>query len=40
VGINDDGRWNLTAKGYLISNTILSELLIAQDNSLPLNRFC
>lgn len=39
VGVNDDGRWNLTAKGYLISNTIISELLIAQDNSQPLNRF-
>ena len=40
VGVNDDGRWNLTAKGYLISNSIISELLIAQDNSRPLNRFC
>ena len=39
VGVNDDGRWNLTAKGYLISNTILSELLIAQDDSQPLSRF-
>ena len=39
MGVNDDGRWNLTAKGYLISNTILSELLIAQDDSQPLSRF-
>ena len=39
VGVNDDGRWNLTAKGYLISNTILSELLIGQDDSQPLSRF-
>ena len=39
TGVNDDGRWNLTAKGYLISNTIISELLLAQDNSQPLNRF-
>ena len=37
--INDEGRWHLTAKGYLISNTIISELLMAQDSSQPLSRF-
>ena len=35
---SDDGRWNLTPKGYLVSNTIISDLLIAQDNSTPLRR--
>ena len=35
-----EGRWHLTPKGYLISNTIISELLMAQDSSLPLIRFC
>ena len=34
----DDGRWNLTPKGYLVSNTIISDLLIAQENSTPLRR--
>jgi len=38
VDVNDDGRWHLTAKGYLISNTIITELLVAQDGSRPLNR--
>lgn len=37
--VNDEGRWHLTAKGYLISNTIISELLMAQDTSHPLSRF-
>ena len=35
---SDDGRWNLTPKGYLVSNTIISDLLIAQENSTPLRR--
>ena len=35
---NDDGRWALTPKGYLISNTIISDLLDAQDASTPLRR--
>ena len=39
VGVNDDGRWNLTAKGYLISNTIISDLLMAQDQSQPISKF-
>ena len=38
VGINEEGRWHLTPKGYLISNTILSELLLAQEDSVPLRR--
>ena len=38
VGINDQGRWYLTPKGYLISNTILSDLLMAQDESEPMRR--
>ena len=35
---NDEGRWNLTAKGYLVSNSIISDLLIAQENSEPIKR--
>ena len=35
---NDDGRWVLTPKGYLVSNDIITDLLIAQDNSHPLKR--
>ena len=35
---NEDGRWALTPKGYLISNTIISDLLDAQDASTPLRR--
>ena len=35
---NDDGRFCLTPKGYLISNTIITELLEAQDESTPLRR--
>ena len=34
----EDGRWHLTPKGFLISNTIISDLLIAQDGSQPLKR--
>ena len=36
--LNDDGRWSLTPKGYLISNTIIGDLLDAQDESRPLRR--
>lgn len=35
---SDDGRWTLTPKGYLVSNDIISDLLIAQDDSRPLKR--
>ena len=34
----EDGRWHLTPKGFLLSNTIISDLLIAQDKSEPLKR--
>ena len=34
----EDNRWHLTPKGFLISNTIISDLLIAQDESQPLKR--
>ena len=34
----DDGRWRLTPKGFLISNSIISNLLLAQDKAQPLNR--
>jgi len=35
---NEEGRWCLTPKGYLISNDIITDLLIAQDGSIPLKR--
>ena len=38
VGINDEGRWHLTPKGYLISNTIITDLLVAQDESHPMRK--
>ena len=38
VGVNDHGRWYLTPKGYLISNSIISDLLMAQDASEPMRR--
>ena len=38
VGINDEGRWHLTPKGYLISNAIITDLLVAQDESTPMRR--
>ena len=34
----DSGRWVLTPKGYLVSNDIITDLLIAQDDSRPLKR--
>ena len=34
----DTGRWVLTPKGYLVSNDIITDLLIAQDSSTPLKR--
>ena len=34
----DTGRWVLTPKGYLVSNDIITDLLIAQDGSQPLKR--
>ena len=35
---NDSGRWVLTPKGYLVSNDIISDLLLAQEQSTPLKR--
>ena len=34
----DTGRWVLTPKGYLVSNDVITDLLIAQDGSQPLKR--
>ena len=34
----DSGRWVLTPKGFLVSNDIITDLLIAQDSSRPLKR--
>ena len=34
----EDNRWILTPKGYLVSNDIITDLLIAQDGSRPLKR--
>lgn len=34
----DEGRWRLTPKGFLISNSIISDLLIAQDESRAIRR--
>lgn len=34
----ENGNWRLTAKGFLISNQIITDLLIAQDDSEPLKR--
>ncbi len=31
-----DGRWYLTPEGFLVSNSIISDLLVIQDNSRPL----
>ncbi len=35
---NDKGRWVLTPRGYLVSNDVITDLLIAQDESSPLRR--
>ena len=34
----EDNRWHLTPQGFLISNTIISDLLLAQEASVPLRR--
>ena len=34
----DTGKWVLTPRGYLVSNDIISDLLLAQDTSNPLKR--
>ena len=38
VNWNEDGRWSLTPKGYLVSNSIISDLLLAQEQSQPMRR--
>jgi oxygen-independent coproporphyrinogen-3 oxidase len=32
------GRWRLTPEGFLISNSIISDLLLVQDRSKPLGK--
>ena len=34
-----EGRWRLTPKGYLISNDIITDLLLIQDKSQQMQRF-
>ena len=34
----DNGRWHLTPRGFLVSNSIISDLLIAQEESKPLDK--
>ena len=38
AAITADGHWYLTPEGFLLSNTIITDLLIAQDNTVPLGR--
>ena len=33
-----DGRWNLTAEGFLLSNMVISDLLLAQEKTFPNQR--
>ena len=35
---SDDGRWRLTPKGFLVSNTIISELWNIQETTQPIRR--
>ena len=34
-----EGRWRLTPKGFLVSNAIISDLLLIQEKSRPIKRF-
>ena len=36
---NTEGRWRLTPKGFLVSNSIISDLLMVQDRSEQMKRF-
>ena len=36
---SEEGRWRLTPKGYLISNDIITDLLLIQDKSQQMQRF-
>ena len=33
-----DGRWNLTPEGFLLSNTVLTDLLLVQEKTIPNKR--
>lgn len=33
-----DGRWHLTAQGFLVSNTVISDLLLIQEKCKPLSK--
>jgi len=33
-----DGRWNLTSEGFLLSNTVITDLLLAQEKTFPNKR--
>ncbi len=35
---NTHGHWRLTAEGFLLSNSVISDLLLAQEHSAPLNK--
>jgi len=36
---SEEGRWRLTPRGYLISNDIITDLLLIQDKSQQMQRF-
>lgn len=36
LAVQEDTRWHLTPKGMLVSNSILAELLLAQEHSTPI----
>lgn len=38
VSVSETGRYHLTPEGFLISNTIITDLQIAQDKSVPLGK--
>ena len=38
LAILSDGRWRLSPEGMLVSNSILSDLLLAQDRTLPASK--
>lgn len=38
LAIQSDGRWRLSPEGFLVSNTILSDLLLAQERSIPASK--
>ena len=35
---NTDGSWHLTPEGILISNSIITDLLLIQDKTAPISR--